>query len=57
MALEGENVRAMGSEEEILRADGVKGVKIKAEIVRVKRGVGVKREENKSGGLKRNKEC
>jgi len=29
-----------GSKEEILRADGVKGVRIKAEIVRVKRGVG-----------------
>jgi len=27
MALEGENVTAMRSEEEILRADGVKGVK------------------------------
>jgi len=40
MAVEGENARAKGSMEEILRADGVKGVKIKAEIVRVKRGVG-----------------
>ena len=43
MALKGENVTAMGSKEEILRANSVKGVKIKAE-------------ENKSGGLKRNKE-
>jgi len=41
------------------RADGVKGVKIKAETARVKRGAGGlagKREGNKSGGLKRNKE-
>ena len=30
----------MALEEEILRADGLKRVKIKAEIVRVKRGVG-----------------
>jgi len=30
----------MGSEEEIFRAEGVKGVKIRAESVRVKKGVG-----------------
>ena len=39
MALEGENVRAKGSEEEIFRAEGVKRVKIRAraECVRLKR--------------------